>query len=96
MPQTVRTLLLTCLAWFMPLHALDATTGQWHSAEATELSSAAHTAWVAGDWLIDTRAPAAWVVPGVELAELQRSTASAARLSVPARDKVLAARLFDN
>ena len=38
---------------------------------------------MAGDWLIDTRAPAAWVVPGVELAELQRSTASAAQLSVP-------------
>jgi hypothetical protein len=83
MPQTLRTLLLTCLAWFMPLHALDATTGQWHSAEAAELSSAGETAWVAGDWLIDTRAPAAWVVPGVELAELQRSTASAAQLSVP-------------
>jgi hypothetical protein len=81
MPQTLRTLLLTCLAWFMPLHALDVTTGQWHSAEAAELSSAAQTAWVAGDWLIDTRAPAAWVVPGVELAELQRSTASAARPS---------------
>ena len=41
----------------MPLHALDATTGQWHSAEAAELSSAVQTAWVAGDWLIDTRAP---------------------------------------
>jgi hypothetical protein len=49
-----------------------------------------------GDWLIDTRAPAAWVVPGVGLAELQRSTASAARLWVPPRDQILDARLVDN
>jgi hypothetical protein len=40
MPQTLRTVLLTGLAWFMPLHALDATTGQWHPAEAAELKSA--------------------------------------------------------
>jgi hypothetical protein len=40
MPQTLRTVLLTGLAWFMPLHALDATTGQWHPAEAVELNSA--------------------------------------------------------
>jgi hypothetical protein len=54
-PQTVQTLLLTCVAWFNPVHALDATTGQCHSAEAAELSSAAETAWVASDWPIDQR-----------------------------------------
>jgi hypothetical protein len=37
----LQTILLTCLAWFMPLHALDAMTGQWHSAEAVALGRAA-------------------------------------------------------
>jgi hypothetical protein len=53
MPHALRTLLLTCLASFMPLHALDATTGQWHPAAAAELSSAAETAWMAGDTVED-------------------------------------------
>jgi hypothetical protein len=56
MPQSLRTLLLTCLAWFMPLRALNAGTGQWHSAEAAELRRAAKTAWVASDTVIDARA----------------------------------------
>ena len=67
----------------MPLHALDATTGQWQLAAAAELSSAAETAWLAGDTVIDLRAEGAWVVEGVAVAELQRATASAARLSQP-------------
>jgi hypothetical protein len=53
MPQSIRTLLLNCLAWFIPPHALDAATGQWCSAEAACLSPDAQTAWVCGDGLPD-------------------------------------------
>jgi hypothetical protein len=72
MPQTLRTLLLICLAWFMPLHALDATTGQWHSAEAAELSSAA-------DLLVRCLAPARFLTePGTCFANVNGLGASRA------------------
>jgi hypothetical protein len=40
-------------------------------AEVALLSSASQMAWVAGDWLIEMRAPVEWVVPNVGVAEPQ-------------------------